>query len=509
MSYDSSARQTFSWNLILLAGLVLVPLVNAQKPTHEESEDDPLRLGNQKKNIRVGGSILSRYENWDWFGEHGNDYEFGFVRTRLNIEARWENLKVFLQPQFVKMMGLPDNAVRPSPKGPAGMGALYYAHNGEDDPQSIGFHQAYLSYSFPNDLVIPSVKMGRFSYASGLEYMNPADGKKLNTVKKLRLGDRMISSFEWSAFARSFDGIQLDLVHGDDFALTGTYMYPTQGGWEEDFNDTIHDIRINTLTATFPKGTILPGTEIGTFFYKYLDSRGCTQRIDNTCSAAPGHCNAADIDVQMFGGHIVGVQPISSGQWDYLIWGGIQNGDWYGLDHSAYGLAAETGYQWTEMFLKPWLRAGYYLGSGDSNPTDDDHETFFQMAPGTRKYQLFPYYDLQNSETKFIQLFLFPRKDLKLRLDYSVNKLSQDADRWYMGTGPTQQRGEIFGYLARPSGGDTDLSQEASVMAIYQPFENLSFNAFYSHVWGDDVIDNIYPGNDDADYFSISMTITF
>ncbi|MFW6414591.1 MAG: hypothetical protein ACOCZS_04740, partial [Verrucomicrobiota bacterium] len=208
--------------------------------------------------LTLGGNVMFRHENWNWFGGPNEDaYDFRFIRTRLQLNATWKGLKVFVEPQFVQMWGLPENAVD---VGPSGMGGLYYDHNGDDSPECLGFHQAYLQYSYdlPDNWGLARVKAGRFTYASGLEYFNPADGKKMNTVKKLRLGDRMISSFEWSAFARSFDGVRADFINTEHFALTGAYMYPTQGGWEEDFNETIHDIRIKTLAATFPKNTVVP-----------------------------------------------------------------------------------------------------------------------------------------------------------------------------------------------------------------------------------------------------------
>ena len=34
--------------------------------------------------------------------------------------------------------------------------------------------------------------------------------------------------------------------------------------------------------------------------------------------------------------------------------------------------------------LKPWLRAGYYYGTGDNNPSDNKHGTFFQILPTAR-----------------------------------------------------------------------------------------------------------------------------
>jgi hypothetical protein len=484
--------------------------MNAAPALHAGSAYDQTKGGyaiyqSEKTSFRVGGEFLLRHEDWNWFGDVNDAYTFQFLRARMNVKAKWEHFSVFVQPQYVAINDLPDDATLPAPGGPSGMGGLYYVHNREKNPDSLGFHQAWFEFAPLADYQT-SIKAGRLTYASGMEHINPGDGMKFNTLKGMRLGDRMISSFEWSAFARSFDGAQIHSTLPGKIELTASWMFPTQGGWEKDFNESMDDVRLAALAITLPKDVYTPGTEWGLFAYNYRDERSCSQRIDNTgITKACG----ADIDVTVAGLHALGIQKLGDGQLDYLFWGAWQWGDWYELDHRAYAVALEAGYQWTALPLKPWMRIGWFMGSGDDNPADGDHGTFFQMAPGTRKYQLFPYYDLQNIEYAFAQLLLFPRKDLKVRLDYSVNWLAESTDRWYMGTGPTQNEGDIFGYLARPSNGNDALSQEASLMLMYDLNEHLSFNLFYSHVWADDVIDGIYSGSTEADYFSLETTFKF
>lgn len=71
-------------------------------------------------------------------------------------------------------------------------------------------------------------------------------------------------------------------------------------------------------------------------------------------------------------------------KWDWQI------GDWGGLTHSAGAGAVEAGYQ-PKWKLKPWFRLGYFRSSGDGNPTDGDHNTFFQVLPTLRIYaEFFP-----------------------------------------------------------------------------------------------------------------------
>ncbi|MBN2069669.1 MAG: alginate export family protein [Opitutales bacterium] len=453
--------------------------------------------------VKTGGEILLRYENWDWFGKKNDSYDFQFQRTRAHLNINYETVAFYLEPQFVSMWNLPETAVASAPAGPSGMGALYYIHNGDSTVHSIGLHQAWLKA----DKLLGehlSVKAGRMTY-NGIDYLDSRDGTKFNTLKEMRLADRLLSSFEWSAFARGFDGIRAESTLGE-VALTGSWFYPTEGGWEANFNETIEEVRIATLGATLPKGMLHEDIEVSFFYYNYEDSRDCSQRVDNSGTA---RTEEAAINMHVLGGYLVGVSKAGEGQWDYLLWGAYEDGDWYEQDHSAYAFTAETGYQWNHMTWKPWIRFGYFLGSGDSDPNDADHETFFQLAPGTRKYQLFPYYDLQNSESVYTQLILSPTEKLKIRLDYSNNRLAESTDLWYMGTGVTQEDGSIFGYLGRPSGGKTQLSQDASISISYQISPSLQIEAFYAHVWGNDIVESIYPESSDADYCYVQTTYKF
>lgn len=462
---------------------------------------------NEDKKITLGGKVISRYAYWNWFSapSDNNEYNYGFQRTRLNLKFESEYIDIFIQPQFVNMFGLPDDAVSSSPQGPLGMGGLYYAHNQEEDPYKFGLHQGYLKFKniFNKNI---SLKVGRFEYCDGLEALSKKDGKKINALKKMRLADRLISSFGWSAFARSFDG-GLFTYGNDNLNFSSSFFYPTQGGWEKDTNETIEDIKITTATLTLKKNVLLKGAEIAGFYYNYRDDRNVTQRVDN--SGVIESLDGVDIDIHMVGGHLVGVYDLGPGQLDILVWGGAQFGDWYGLDQQAFAVDGEIGYQFVNFPWKPWLRAGYYRGSGDDNPNDGDHGTFFQMAPGTRRYQLLPFCDLMNTQDIFFQLITKPTKRLTARLDYHFIQLTESNDRWYMGSGPTQETGSIFGYLARPSHGEDDLAQELDLILDYKVNPHWEVIFSYSHVFGADVIERIYGEDDSADYASLEVQYKF
>ena len=169
----------------------------------------------------------------------------------------------------------------------------------------------------------------------------------------------------------------------------------------------------------------------------------------------------------------------------------------------------ETGYQLNNIVLKPWLRAGYFVSSGDSNPNDSDHEAFFQLLPTARKYALFPFYNLMNNEDLFIQLILKPHKEVLIRTDLHFLRLNKSSDSWYMGAGATRKNGNIFGYIARPSGSDSDLAKILDLMVVFNLNKHVSFNAYYGHAWGDNVIENVYETDDDADMFFFECALKF
>lgn len=449
----------------------------------------------------VQGELLTRAESWSWFGDAESSYEYAFARLRVSARYRFRDWEAVLQPQFVAFTGLPDDSFRAAPLGPSGMGALYYQHNGTTSPESAGLREAFVRWNAPDG--VWRVQLGRFAYASGVEHLAAADGAKFNKLKQLRLADRLVSTFDWSAFGRSFDGAQVRYTAPQGPVATAAWMMPTEGGWDRDFNRPLPEVRIAAATLTLPKDTVVPGGELAFFAYHYRDTRHTAQRIDNSGQPAA----RADLDLLTVGAHLVGLRALGPGQWDYLAWGAVQTGDWYEQSHRAGIAALETGYQWTALPAKPWLRLGGHFATGDDDPADGRHGTFFQLAPGTRKYQLFPYYNFQNTQGAFVQLLLAPTKRLSVRLDLAANRLTEAADRWYMGSGPTQDDG-VFGYVARPTGGSRDLGREAAVTLAYQATKTFRLELFYARAWGSRVIEAVY-GDADGGFGSCELTCQF
>ena len=171
--------------------------------------------------------------------------------------------------------------------------------------------------------------------------------------------------------------------------------------------------------------------------------------------------------------------------------------------------AAEAGYQLPKLFLRPWLRVGYFAGSGDDNAADGLHKTFFQMIPTGRPYAQFPFFNQMNNEDLFLQAILKPAKKLAVRTDLHFLRLYEEGDRWYMGAGPTSAGGNIFGYHGRPSYGDRKLGTLLDITMAYNLTSYLSAVLYYGHVFGGDVIENIYPQEKNANFGYIEITLAF
>ena len=459
-----------------------------------------------KGSFEATGEVATRYTYWNWFEPYNstaeNSYDYIFTRTRLGLSLNLSHIRFYVQAQDVHKWGLPDDAIAAAPQGPLGCGAIYYLHGGEKNYHSSIIRQAYIDVPklFLNGL---STRIGRFDYVDGLEvmYKDP----KVNWLKKIRLAERLIGPFGWSSFCRSFDGFQA-VYDQENFNLHSTLTHPTQGGFENDAQITINDIDLFTLTATMKYNHILPNTEGRLFYFYYNDDRNISASVDNTGTNV---LDQGQIKIHTIGTHLLGTAQIELGIFDALFWGAYQTGDWGLYDHKAWAAGIEGGFQFTHIPWKPWIRAGYFESSGDSDPADGDHETFYQILPTARKYALFPFYNMMNNKDLFLQTILKPFKKMVIRTDLHFLRLSEGDDRWYMGAGPTRKDGAIFGYIARPSGGAEDLATVLEMMIIYNYSKYFSGNLYYGHAFGKDVIKNIYEGDKNGDYFFAEFKLKF
>ena len=113
---------------------------------------------------------------------------------------------------------------------------------------------------------------------------------------------------------------------------------------------------------------------------------------------------------------------------------------------------------WQPARWQPWLRGGYLYASGDGDPSDNRHGTFFEMLPTVRQYAQSALYSQMNNTDLFAQLLARARSNVNIRLDWHRVGLASSRDGWYFGSGATQQHGSICGFATRPSFSATHLA---------------------------------------------------
>ena len=429
----------------------------------------------------------TRIEGWNWFqGDTGNsEYPFWHSQLRVGLGQNHENFAWFVEGEQVSLVGLPDDAVVAAPQGQLGLGGTYYAANGTATTVSSGF----LKQGFVNvkHLGPVGLKVGRFEYFDGLE-VKPKDAM-LAAVIQTRIAHRLISNFGFAAVQRTFDGVQVSLDSGPN-NLTFFGARPTAGVFQVDGMD---ELDVDTYYGAYTRsvhGKQNAG-ELRVFGLGYIDHRTLVLKTDNR----PAAVRAADlgkIEIATYGADYVHViNTTNAGNFDFLAWGVVQSGSWGALAQRAGAFVAEAGWKPPVKILKPWVSAGYSYGSGDGNPGDTHHGTFFQVLTTPRQYARFPFYNMMNNEDWYGTLNLKPTSKLALRTEGHALRLASASDLWYLGGGAFQPK--TFGYTGRPSNGNRGLANVWDISGDYQITRYFSTTLYYGHAWGKGVVSAIYP----------------
>ena len=453
--------------------------------------------------LTVSGSWRFRTEAWDWFqpatGE--NAYAFSHSLLRLGIGQKREKFEWFLEGAQDAIFGLPTSSVLPGRPGQLGLGGTYFAANGNGPNNANGFvKQAYVGFKIPAN---GKLRLGRFGFLDGADVI-PKD-KTLATLVSTRITQRLIGDFSFSAVGRSFDGVQLTFDAGsNNFTLLGAR--PTRGVYQIDGMGELNvDLFYGAYTVPIASGK--SAGELRVFAAGYVDERGTVLKTDNR----PVAVRTADKDhirVGTYGADYVHVfHTDTRGQFDFLVWGALQNGSWGAQKQRSGAFVGEFGWQPATRVLNPWFSAGYSFGSGDSNPNDNTHSTFFQILPTPRPYARFPFYNMMNNEDFYgTAVFRLPRS-LVVRSEAHALRLANSQDLWYGGGGAFQPH--TFGYTGRTSGGNGSLANVWDVSLDCPLRYGFSITTYYAHAWGKNVIASIYPSGTTAQFGYVETNFRF
>ena len=447
----------------------------------------PITIGD----VVVSNALRSRSYSWNWFGDSPNgDYTYQGSQWRFGLSRSKPRYDWQLEFEVPFMLNLPENAVADAPQGQLGLGAAYFAANGSNpNPASLFLKQGFIRINGLGGVAGQSLKIGRMEFNDGLE-LTPANAT-LAALNRDRISQRVLGNFGFSDVLRSLDGAQYVLSR-PTLNLTALAARPTEGvfqvnGWSE--------LKINLFYAALTRqGGDRHPREWRVFALGYDDHRRGVLKTDNRPATARS-ADAESIAIGTYGGHYLQLAATPSGPVDLLFWGVVQAGSWGTLSHRAGALALEIGWQPARLpRMRPWIRGGYDYNSGDGNPADDTHDTFFQVLPTARIYARTPFFNLMNTVDAFGEVILRPSNRLTLRGDVHSIRLAAKNDLWYSGGGAFQP--VTFGFNGRPSNGHSDLATLYDMSGDLTLNPHVALGLYYAYAHSGAVARSIYEAGD-------------
>ena len=483
------------------AALAAFLLVTGIPVAAAQTAPAPLTVGD----VVVSGAIRSRTYAWNWFGDTPDgDYAYQGTQVRLGLLQSTKRYDWRLEAEVPFMLHLPTTAIAPAPQGQLGLGAAYFAANGNSaNPVGLFVKQAFVRFNRLGGIAGQSLKVGRMEFNDGLEVVPKS--ATLSVLKRDRISQRLLGNFGFSDVLRSIDGAQYTLST-PTLNVTTIAGRPTEGvfqvnGWSE--------LHVNLIygALTGQTGSERSPGEWRLFGLAYDDYRHGVAKTDNRPAAAR-NADSGSIVVGTYGGHYLRVATTPAGPVDLLFWGALQTGSWGTLTHRAGAFAAEAGWQPKGLSTwRPWIRGGYDYGSGDVNPADDKHGTFFQVLPTARPYARMPFFNMMNNIDAFGELILRPSNRVTLRTDVHSLQLADENDLWYSGGGAFQPG--TFGYSGRPSNGHTDLATLYDVSGDISLNPHVGLGLYYAYARGQTVTQTIFRGTRGAHFAFLEWQLRF
>ena len=482
-----TAASLLAWGFACCSGLA-----SAQTPP-------PITVGP----VTVSGSVRTRVEAWNWFDGAADD-QYVYSGTIGRVALRQARPRVDWQVEFAIpiLLGLPAAAIAPGPQGQFGLGAAYFAANDNvRNAAHLFVKQGFVRFKDLGGRPGQSLAVGRLEFVDGAE-VAPAD-RTLAALKRDRLAHRLLGSFAFSHVGRSFDGVHYS-SGGSRINVTGLAARPTWGVFQVNgWGDLDVNVFYGAVTGQVPHAS--RPAEWRAFALGYRDYRSAAIKTD----ARPlpdRRGDTSDINLVTIGGHYVAAATTRYGTLDVLVWGAAQRGSWGSLSHRAAAVAAEAGWQPGASARRPWIRGGWNYGSGDGNPADRTHGTFFQVLPTPRIYARFPFFNMMNVSDGFGELVIRPGARLTARFDAHALRLASVDDLWYQGGGAFEPA--TFGFAGRPSNGSTNLATLLDAGAEYAVSPRIALGAYYAVARGGAVVTGTYASRH-AQFGYAELTVRF
>jgi hypothetical protein len=455
--------------------------------------------------VTVTGTFRARGYGWDWFEPTAGDNQYAYSGNLLRVnfaeQRKGWDWDAELAAPF--LLGLPDHATAAAPQGALGLGSNYYSANGNSQYSGMVFpKQVYVRFKGLGPSEAGSLQIGRFEFNDGTEIV--PKNATLATLKRDRISQRLIGAFGWSDVGRSFDGAHFSYSKPtNDFTVVAAI--PTRGVFQTDgwgWNRAAFGYA--AFTHEWGHGNHAADTRV--FMLDYDDWRHILKTDNRPATVRAG--DTENIRIETFGAHSMHAFTTKAGTIDALGWGAGQTGRWGTQTQRAYAFDFEGGFQPKVLGkLKPWIRGGFTMGSGDGNSGDGRHGTFFQVLPTPRPYARFPFFNMMNTEDRFGALVLRPHAKVTISSEFHALRLSNAKDLWYSGGGVYQPW--TFGYVGRPTSGRRSLGNLYDTSVEYRATRRTTFTAYFGHAQGLAAMEQIYPKGKNGEFGYVEAMFKF
>lgn len=327
--------------------------------------------------------------------------------------------------------------------------------------------------------------------------------------QELAYGDeRLVGALDWSNVGRVFDAAKLRFQQPSVTvdAFTGRVIIPDDGN----FNVSNDYEWFSGVYASSRQ--LLPKHETQVYFLARNTGVDSPNAIGQDLPPSMRGASARDI-------YTVGTRLKSSpGQfagWDYQAEAAGQFGNFKStstgdrLDHRAFAATVAGGHTWVQAWGSPRLGLEYNFATGDSDPNDDEHETFDNLFPTNHRfYGFMDFASWQNMHNLRLAGSLKPHKKLSLTLDYHAFWLANTEDYFYQANGAPRSTG---GYGLNPDGGRF-IGTELDLIVTWNVTRFASIQGGYGHFFAADYLDDSLAqvgGATDADWIYLQAVVNF
>lgn len=443
----------------------------------------PRSAFSQEGLIKVGLDLRSRAEFWNTLLDYpiyDNPYGFVLIKGRSSLDYKYNIFRFHGMIQGASAINLPDN-------GFSGPGKNYFESVGKVNPQNLSLVELHIKARYK----VFDFSFGRIPVKDGAEFEGGEEKFKL--IKERSISERLIGSWDWTVVGRRFDGGSL----GVDTEKIYFWLFGARalsGGF--DFESAYNPMSIIVLASSIAfKENFIKNTEIRIFNVLYNDSR---QIVKNLYQKT--------LFVDTPGLSLVSVQELGSGEFDFVIWGAYQFGKFGVKNQRAFSFVLESGYEFREIFLSPWVRIGLAYASGDKNKTDNINQRFFNILPTNHKY--YGYLDLfalSNLRNLYLQTVL-SYDILKFELSFHDFSLASSQDKWVYGSGaPSRNK---FGYSEIDFQGK-NVGSEIDLVFYLNPADFFSSSFGFSFFFGSKELKEVFPSKSNITWIFSQINLTF